>query len=663
MEELVVCLTLPLYFALSGLKTDVTTISSSEEGGITVLVCFAATIGKFIGAGGTALMNGMGYRESAVIAVLMNTRGLVELIVLNLGMSSGILSVRTFSVMVIMCLFTTFITSPLIDLIYPAEMRVRGGSSKSGSVADKSVSRDNTTECDQVQFPSKVGVDSYQRIAVVVDAVTKMQPLVNTVGYLVPQKAGVHLCVTALHFIEPTNSTRDEFLPLNSRGKLIRIDEESTDIEQALLHLSDPALKPPELLPMSVFCKAMHVPVNAFRIQGDPDEFPSELKSLYRQNDSEVVFMPFKPNSHYLQKFFWHAMHHTDVPTVLVMRKEAERTESGDAEEAPASSRTRAASFMHRDDQSPQSKPRSNSFFIHDTHSKMELGEHHEVLYTNLATEVLPHVRRGSVTGVIHKLPISDRRTQLVGAVFLGLMTDLVMMSLLLRIGLSAHNEITLLLPLDYDTFPLSNQEAYAQFIKATSDEGIKINTIALSSLSNDYSGICAEVVNLDMDLLMFSFVQPPAEMRNAPIRREGSTFGRLRAATMTAGHVEPLELRMQTGMPETCALSSLANPELGVLGSLVWDASHSKDFLVWVFHEAHKGRATHTTSLPGNTLATPVASSKHQSLSAKSMTQSNTTPPRAVAEETKGDNSDSSHNAVVDVEAVTLNSADRTEN
>jgi Kef-type K+ transport system membrane component KefB len=118
-EELVLTLTLPLYFALSGLKTDVTQINTSAQGAMVVLVCFVATIGKYVGAGSAAYFSGMNARESSVIAALMNTRGLVELIVLNLGVSAGILSTRTFSVMVVMCIVTTFMTCPVVDCIYP----------------------------------------------------------------------------------------------------------------------------------------------------------------------------------------------------------------------------------------------------------------------------------------------------------------------------------------------------------------------------------------------------------------------------------------------------------------------------------------------------------------------------------------------------------------
>jgi len=124
-EELILTIFLPLYFTLSGLQTDVSQIKTTDQGLMILLVITIATLGKFIGAGLPAYFFGMKKRGSAVIAVLMNTRGLVELIVLNLGVSAGILSTKTFSVMVIMCLFTTFMTCPLVELIYPPHKRKR----------------------------------------------------------------------------------------------------------------------------------------------------------------------------------------------------------------------------------------------------------------------------------------------------------------------------------------------------------------------------------------------------------------------------------------------------------------------------------------------------------------------------------------------------------
>jgi Kef-type K+ transport system membrane component KefB len=183
MEELVVTFTLPLYFALSGLKTDVTTIRTQEEGAITVLVVFCACIGKFIGAGGMAYMSGMNLRETGCVAALMNTRGLVELIVLNLGLNAKILNIRTFSVMVIMCLFTTFIASPLVELVYPKSIRVRVDESLQKDSSDPKDARIVATAEDgenagleMVQFCTKY---AHRRIAVVVDTLPQTNAMVS----------------------------------------------------------------------------------------------------------------------------------------------------------------------------------------------------------------------------------------------------------------------------------------------------------------------------------------------------------------------------------------------------------------------------------------------------------------------------------------------------
>jgi len=81
-----------------------------------------AIIGKLGGSLVAARINGMSWRESAAVGVLMNTRGLVELVILNIGLDLGILSPALFSIMVLMALVTTFMTSPLLSWIYPERL-------------------------------------------------------------------------------------------------------------------------------------------------------------------------------------------------------------------------------------------------------------------------------------------------------------------------------------------------------------------------------------------------------------------------------------------------------------------------------------------------------------------------------------------------------------
>ncbi|KAF7804562.1 cation/H(+) antiporter 20-like [Senna tora] len=123
-EDFVSGLLLPLYFASSGLKTDVAKIRGAEAWGLLVLVISTACAGKILGTFAVAMMCRMPARESLTLGVLMNTKGLVELIVLNIGKEKKVLNDEMFAILVLMALFTTFITTPTVMAIYkPA----RGG--------------------------------------------------------------------------------------------------------------------------------------------------------------------------------------------------------------------------------------------------------------------------------------------------------------------------------------------------------------------------------------------------------------------------------------------------------------------------------------------------------------------------------------------------------
>lgn len=122
-DDLVTMLFLPIYFVLSGLSTNLGLLNTGTDWGYTILLCVIAWVGKFGGCAGMA--RGLGYstRESGAIGMLMSCKGLVELIVLNVGLSAGILNVRLFSMFVVMAVVLTFITTPFTLLIYPEKHR------------------------------------------------------------------------------------------------------------------------------------------------------------------------------------------------------------------------------------------------------------------------------------------------------------------------------------------------------------------------------------------------------------------------------------------------------------------------------------------------------------------------------------------------------------
>ncbi|KAJ0980066.1 hypothetical protein J5N97_015549 [Dioscorea zingiberensis] len=117
-EDLISGLILPLYFVSSGLKTNVATIKGGKSWALLVLVIATACIGKIGGTILVALLAKMPCREALALGLLMNTKGLVELIVLNIGKDRKVLNDETFAIMVLMALFTTFITTPAVMAVY-----------------------------------------------------------------------------------------------------------------------------------------------------------------------------------------------------------------------------------------------------------------------------------------------------------------------------------------------------------------------------------------------------------------------------------------------------------------------------------------------------------------------------------------------------------------
>jgi Kef-type K+ transport system membrane component KefB len=116
-EDVSTVLLLPIFFAFTGLRTQIGLLNTSYLWLLCGIVILVAIIGKFGGSALTARIVGRSWNESLSIGALMNTRGLMELVVLNIGYDLGILSPEIFAIMVLMALSTTFMTGPLLDLI------------------------------------------------------------------------------------------------------------------------------------------------------------------------------------------------------------------------------------------------------------------------------------------------------------------------------------------------------------------------------------------------------------------------------------------------------------------------------------------------------------------------------------------------------------------
>ena len=116
-EDVSVTLLLPLFFVFTGLRTEIGLLNTPYLWTICSIIILVAVIGKFVGGAFTAKILGETWRDSLSIGVLMNTRGLMELIVLNIGYEMGILPPPIFVMLVIMALVTTFMTTPALSII------------------------------------------------------------------------------------------------------------------------------------------------------------------------------------------------------------------------------------------------------------------------------------------------------------------------------------------------------------------------------------------------------------------------------------------------------------------------------------------------------------------------------------------------------------------
>jgi Kef-type K+ transport system membrane component KefB/nucleotide-binding universal stress UspA family protein len=122
LEDFTVVFLLPIFFAYTGLKTRIGVLDNGEMWFYCGLVILTACAGKFGGSTLAARACGMPWREAGAIGILMNTRGLMELVILNVGRELGVITDAIFAMMVIMALTTTALTTPILHWVYPRRL-------------------------------------------------------------------------------------------------------------------------------------------------------------------------------------------------------------------------------------------------------------------------------------------------------------------------------------------------------------------------------------------------------------------------------------------------------------------------------------------------------------------------------------------------------------
>ena len=125
LEDILVVLLLPLFFAFTGLRTNVGLLTTSRDWWLAALILGVAVIGKLGGTTLAARASGIQWREANALGVLMNSRGLMELVILTIGLQDGIITPALFTMMVIMAVVTTMMTSPILARLVPSPIRAR----------------------------------------------------------------------------------------------------------------------------------------------------------------------------------------------------------------------------------------------------------------------------------------------------------------------------------------------------------------------------------------------------------------------------------------------------------------------------------------------------------------------------------------------------------
>ena len=115
--DFVAVLFLPAFFAFTGMRTQIGLLRGAESWILCGVITLVACVGKFGGTLIASRFSGLGWRDSAALGILMNTRGLVELIVLNMGLDLGVISPALFAMLVLMALVTTFMTTPILQVL------------------------------------------------------------------------------------------------------------------------------------------------------------------------------------------------------------------------------------------------------------------------------------------------------------------------------------------------------------------------------------------------------------------------------------------------------------------------------------------------------------------------------------------------------------------
>ncbi|KAG9053826.1 K(+)/H(+) antiporter [Serendipita sp. 407] len=308
LEDLVSLLFLPLYFTLSGLKTDLGLLNNGTTWGYTILITIVAFIGKFIGASVPSKWLGFNWREAGAIGILMSCKGLVELIVLNIGLQAGILSPRVFAMFVIEALTLTFITTPLTLLVYPPKYRTFHSTAKHKPDEE---SRRNIETSRGIAVPGETDlVDFKRRIAVVLHRLEHISPLMTMTQLLGVTKLsnGSPSISKEMRDVDspstsksPPKSGSQETLSIGPTLDALRLMDLS-DRTSAVMYgsvTSELLRRDPLVAALRTFARIHGIPMTTASLAVIPyEDFPSKISERATESGADLVLLSWNTTLH-----------------------------------------------------------------------------------------------------------------------------------------------------------------------------------------------------------------------------------------------------------------------------------------------------------------------------------------------------------------------------
>ncbi|KAK3835675.1 MAG: Sodium/hydrogen exchanger family-domain-containing protein [Linnemannia gamsii] len=302
-EDLVSVIFLPIYFALSGLKTQIGLLDNGKTWGLVILTTFVACFGKIVGCTGAARLQGMEWRESLAIGVLMNCKGLIELIVLNIGYDAGVINDRVFVIMVAMCLITTCMTTPAVSYIYPVHYQRASALRALAKEKAKNGDIESNEDVDKTEFTNKgimLCLDKIHNLP----AMMTFLDMLHFVASKSEEAASSGSAVSA-HGAHDLSSNVVTFAPLPPKSgptllalRLLHLTERSSSVLMAATERADVLSRDALMTVFQAFAKLNNILIQPrMTLSTDPDDFAHSICDEAADSGAGVVIIPWNSSS------------------------------------------------------------------------------------------------------------------------------------------------------------------------------------------------------------------------------------------------------------------------------------------------------------------------------------------------------------------------------